>query len=254
MKSNLRKDALRMLARANELGLVTKSGTPLAVDQLEELLAAKAGYRNAHAYKAALESREAPALEQELPDESGSDYKLVSGTGVWIRMNQYLVHAFVREDDLSVSVYPGDAGQNEVKDLYVHDWEVEAELLKAAEIDDAVPMEIFRNWVRSEYKKDFDSLTSMLRCAALLSYQKKSDLKSVRFGSADELGKAYLNNTSESVIAQVTVAQEPYFLFVRWTGLDYELVWRDQEGQDIGESFAEYTENSVADLEKAIAN
>lgn len=43
-----RQIAARMTARAQDLGLQSKTGTPLVIDQLEELLAAGMGYRNAH--------------------------------------------------------------------------------------------------------------------------------------------------------------------------------------------------------------
>ena len=52
--------AMRMLKRAQALGLVTKSGTPVVVDQMEELLAAAAGFRNRHAWRASLKEARYP--------------------------------------------------------------------------------------------------------------------------------------------------------------------------------------------------
>jgi hypothetical protein len=51
---NEQRAASRMLKRAQALGLLSRDGTPLVVDQMEELLAAAAGFRNRHAWRASL--------------------------------------------------------------------------------------------------------------------------------------------------------------------------------------------------------
>jgi hypothetical protein len=51
---NEQRAASRMLKRAQALGLLSRDGKPLAVDQMEELLAAAAGFRNRHAWRASL--------------------------------------------------------------------------------------------------------------------------------------------------------------------------------------------------------
>jgi hypothetical protein len=55
---NEQRAASRMLKRAQSLGLLSRDGTPLVVDQMEELLAAAAGFRNRHAWRASLSNCE----------------------------------------------------------------------------------------------------------------------------------------------------------------------------------------------------
>jgi len=106
MKKEMRRDAARMLARATQLGLMTKDGKPIAaVDLMEELLAAKDGFRNAHTYRLALEKRSAPALKQEHPEQSDNDYRLVKGRGVWVSMEAFVVHPYLTDEGLIVDVY-----------------------------------------------------------------------------------------------------------------------------------------------------
>jgi hypothetical protein len=48
--------AERMLKRARALGLISRTGAPVVVDQMEELIAAAAGFRNRHAWRASLQA------------------------------------------------------------------------------------------------------------------------------------------------------------------------------------------------------
>lgn len=114
MNNDLNRRAKKMLTRANALGLVSKAGSALAVDVMEELVAAAEGYRNAHAYRAALKDREPPALEQEYPDEAGNDYKLVLGTGCWIAMGKFSVHPYLTRDGIVVDIHPRGASQKDL--------------------------------------------------------------------------------------------------------------------------------------------
>jgi hypothetical protein len=113
MKKEMRREATRMLARAAELGLTMKDGKPVVLDLMEELLAAKEGFRNAHAYRAALDSREAPVLVQECPDESGCDFCLVEGRGFWASMGLFSVHPYLTDEGIVIDVYGKKAESEE---------------------------------------------------------------------------------------------------------------------------------------------
>lgn len=99
------KAAKKMLRRAQELGLSATDGKELSVDTMVELLAAASGHRNRHAWLDEQDKLEAPALKQECPKESGSDYELVSGRGVWLTMGAFSVHPYLTDEGVVVDVY-----------------------------------------------------------------------------------------------------------------------------------------------------
>lgn len=121
MSKEMKRAAQRMLARAAELGLVTKDGKPVVVDLMEELLAASAGHRNAHTYRSHLARCEPAALEQEHPDEAPCDYKLVNGRGCWISMGAFSVHPYLTDEGVVVDVYAKGAENDSIASTYAFD-------------------------------------------------------------------------------------------------------------------------------------
>jgi hypothetical protein len=133
MTKNLSGLARKMCTRAKELGLVSATGAPLTVDVMRELIAAGEGYRNAHAYRAALAGQERPALEQEYPDEAGNDYKLVSGTGCWIAMGKFSVHPYLTSDGVCVDIFPRGASQEDLASVQALNADAQAILDRIAQ-------------------------------------------------------------------------------------------------------------------------
>lgn len=126
MNKELRRAAQRMLERARSLGLTTREGQPVVIDLMEELLAAGQGFRNAHAWRAALARREPPALVQENPDEAGSDFKLVRGRGCWISMGAFSVHPYLTDEGVVVDIYAKSAEDESLASTYAFDSDAEA--------------------------------------------------------------------------------------------------------------------------------
>ena len=140
MKKEMRRAATRMLARATELGLTTKDGKPVVIDLMEELLAAKEGFRNAHAYRVALDKREAPVLVQECPDESGSDFCLVSGRGFWATMGLFSVHPYLTDEGIVIDVYGKKAeGEESIASTYAFTADAEEAIAASRGGTDAAP-------------------------------------------------------------------------------------------------------------------
>lgn len=132
---NLTSDAQKMLKRAQALGLQSKDGKPLALDHVYELIAAANGYRNQHAYRAALAKREPAVLEQENPDEAGSDYKLVNGRGCWISMGAFSVHPYLTDEGVVVDVYPHKAEFESIASTYAFNSDAEAAYCEHEDVD-----------------------------------------------------------------------------------------------------------------------
>lgn len=159
MLKQLNKTARKMLARAIQLGLTGKNGSPLVADLMEELIAAAEGYRNAHAYRAALATREAPALVQEHPDEANNDYLLIEGKGCWITMGQYGVHPYLTDDGIVVDVHANGAEFESIATTWAHDSDAEDALCESEAID----IDDVSEWVGLHYKRNFDTETSKAR-------------------------------------------------------------------------------------------
>ena len=153
MKKEQRKVAQRVLARANELGLKSANGSALEIGQIEELLAAQAGYRNRHAHQAALRSCEAPALVQENPQEANNDYKLVSGKGVWIQMGAFSVHPYLTDEGVVVDVYAGGAEMDSITSTYAFDSDAEEQVLEYFGLE----LEEVEEWA-AEHKKSLETI------------------------------------------------------------------------------------------------
>jgi len=132
---NLTSDAQKMLKRAQALGLQPKDGKPLVLDHVYELIAAANGYRNQHAYRAALANREPAFLEQENPDEAGSDYRLVSGRGCWISMGAFSVHPYLTDEGVVVDVYPHKAEFDCIASTYAFTTDAEGAYCEHEEIE-----------------------------------------------------------------------------------------------------------------------
>lgn len=135
MKKEMQRAAQRMAARAQALGLVTKDGKEPVADLMEELLAASQGFRNAHAWRAAMATREKPVLELESPDEAGCDYKLVEGKGCWLTMGPFSVHPYLTDEGLVVDVYAKGAEDESIASTWVHENDAEAAYAKWEDVD-----------------------------------------------------------------------------------------------------------------------
>jgi hypothetical protein len=129
MTKELRSAALRMLTRANALGLTTKSGTDVVVDLMEELLAASQGYRNVHAYRAAL-AKQAPE------DTSGQlDVMVPAGRDCWVTMGAFTVHPNLTDEGIVVDVFATGAITESIASTYAMHEDAEVALGEAAGID-----------------------------------------------------------------------------------------------------------------------
>lgn len=134
MNKDIRSAALRMLTRANALGLTTKSGTDVVVDLMEELLAASQGYRNVHAYRAALAKQEAasPAGDQ-VPGQLG--IAVAAGQDCWVTMGAFVVHPNLTDEGIVVDVFAAGAVDESIASTWATQDDAEVALGEAAGID-----------------------------------------------------------------------------------------------------------------------
>lgn len=157
-----RRTAEKMHARALALGLTTKSGSPVVIDLMEELLAANMGFRNAHAARAHLSKggpMEPPALEQENPHESGSDYVLVNGRSCWLTMGVFSVNPYLTDEGIVVDVFANGAESEAIGSTWALFSDAEEELVSDLDID----VDEAEAWARSQGCKHFDALPSTER-------------------------------------------------------------------------------------------
>lgn len=156
MNKEIKASSTRMLNRANELGLTGKSGAPLDVRQMAELLAAEAGYRSCHAHAAALVNREAPALRLQKPDESGCNYELISDArGVWLKFGQYQVHVYFPHGDEGIIADIHNAGQEDNTLASAQLFHPDAEFALAEDL--AVDIDEVAEWVGLHYGRNFEA-------------------------------------------------------------------------------------------------
>lgn len=159
MKNSLTPQARRMLRRAQELGLKSADGSPLVLDQMTELLAAAEGFRNVHAYVAALARRDSPALEQECPEESNCDYRLVQGKGCWLTMGAFSVHPYLTDEGVVVDVYAKGAEDGSIASTWAMTQDAEAALCEWADVD----IEDVAAWALTQGVSAFDALEPLAR-------------------------------------------------------------------------------------------
>ena len=167
MNKTLIRQAQLMQARAEQLGL------PVVVDQIFELMAAAEGFRNAHAWRAALDKREPAALVQECPDESGSDYKLVNGRGIWLSIGAFSVHPYLTDEGVVVDVYArgcedGDAAAS----TWALTTDAEDAMLEHAEID----ADTVAAWAQAQKSQDFHDATADRRCALIREFVQRAQV------------------------------------------------------------------------------
>lgn len=159
MKISLTPQARRMLRRAQELGLKSADGSPLVLDQMSELLAAAEGFRNVHAYAAALARRDPPALEQECPEESNCDYRLVQGKGCWLTMGAFSVHPYLTDEGVVVDVYAKGAEDSSIASTWAMTQDAEAALCDWADVS----VEEVEAWAATQGVANFDALEPFAR-------------------------------------------------------------------------------------------
>lgn len=134
MNKDIRSAALRMLTRANALGLTTKSGTDVVVDLMEELLAASEGYRNVHAYRAALAKQEAAAPNaNQVPGQL--DITVAAGQDCWLTMGAFVVHPNLTDEGIVVDVFATGAVVESIASTWATQEDAEVALGEAAGID-----------------------------------------------------------------------------------------------------------------------
>ena len=73
-----------------------------------------------------LNERDPAALEQENPDESGNDYKLVNGRSCWISMGAFSVYAKLTDEGIVVDIYPYKAEFEALASTYAFNSDAEA--------------------------------------------------------------------------------------------------------------------------------
>lgn len=282
MTNEIRKSALRMLARANSLGLVSKTGAPLVVDQIEELIAADHGYRNVHAYKAALASRETPVLVQEHPDEAGNDYKLIAGKGVWIRMGRFSVHPYLSGSGVVVDIHTAHAEDAILDTASASDHDIEDALLTRHGMDDPTRLEELEAWVESSENKIYDDESVQSRLALIEKFaamksasifgtspnafiEHLSPVEAVagrltqllpssngfieNMGTAEDVA-ARLNHDAHSITTLHTAEYEDtdYDLRICKVGSDAFFEWVNQDGDPVGDMFYERTPDTVSEF------
>lgn len=134
MNKDIRSAALRMLTRANALGLTTKSGTEVVVDLMEELLAASQGYRNVHAYRAALAKQEVASPDAaEVPGQL--DIAVAAGQDCWLTMGAFVVHPNLTDEGIVVDVFATGAVDESIASTWATQEDAEVALGEAAGID-----------------------------------------------------------------------------------------------------------------------
>lgn len=260
MTKELRKSALRMLARANSLGLVSKTGAPLVVDQIEELIAADHGYRNVHAYKAALASRETPALVQEHPDEAGNDYKLIAGKGVWVKMGRFSVHPYLTDTGVVVDIHTAFA-QDEILDTAsASDLDLEDALLEHHGLDKPSKLEEFEAWLETTEDKNYDDETLQSRLALIEKFAAMQNSSIAgpssngfdeRMGTAEDVA-AQLNHDADSTTTLQTVEMggSDYDLRICKLGANAFFEWVGEDGDPVGDMFYERTSDTTHEFLK----
>ena len=83
-----------------------------------------------------LNEREPAALEQENPDESGNDYKLINGhKSCWISMGAFSVYAKLTDEGIVVDIYPYKAELEALASTYAFNSDAEAAYCESEGID-----------------------------------------------------------------------------------------------------------------------
>lgn len=148
MNKEIRSAALRMLTRANALGLTTKSGTDVVVDLMEELLAASQGYRNVHAYRAALAKQETAAPDAaQVPGQL--DIAVAAGQDCWLTMGAFVVHPSLTDEGIVVDVFAKGVVSESIASTWAMQADAEQALSEQEVIDfDDVEEALLRNYGR----------------------------------------------------------------------------------------------------------
>lgn len=83
-----------------------------------------------------LNEREPAALEQENPDESGNDYKLINGhKSCWISMGAFSVYAKLTDEGIVVDIYPYKAELEALASTYAFNSDAETAYCESEGID-----------------------------------------------------------------------------------------------------------------------
>jgi hypothetical protein len=133
MNKEIRSAASRMLARATALGLTTKNGSDVVVDLMEELLAASHGYRNAHAYRAAVAKTAPPALDVAATGEL--NVTVEQGQDCWVSIGAFVVHPKLTDEGVVVDVYAKGATDDTIASTWAMQEDAEAALCDQAGVD-----------------------------------------------------------------------------------------------------------------------
>lgn len=157
--------AEKMLARGLSLNLGQMAEgefKPLTEGHCQELKAADLGYRNLRTLWAALdkvEPPEAPVLEQEHPEESGSDYRMKDGEqGCWIRMTPFLVHLYFTDEGMVCDIHSDTPAFGEaIATTYAFAQEAEDAACDEFSGGEGIDLDDVAEWVGLHYRKNFDT-------------------------------------------------------------------------------------------------
>ncbi len=143
-----------MLNRAQQLGLVSSSGKPLVIDQIEELEAARLGFRNRHACRKALARQGEPALKLNTDDTSGAAYTMTpEAKECWITMGGFNVHLYFTDEGMVSDVFASGAEADSIASTYAFNSDVEDALAEEFGLD----LDDVAEWVGLHYGRNFDT-------------------------------------------------------------------------------------------------
>lgn len=154
------KNAQRMLARATALGLQGKLGQPVVIDQMEELEAARQGFRSNRAARAVLKSRKAAVLTLDSTAEAGNVFNLdESATDVWIQMAGFNVHLNLTAEGIVADVFALGAENESIGSTYAFNSDAEQALADELNVD----YDDLCEWVGLHYKRVYHTETPAKR-------------------------------------------------------------------------------------------
>ncbi len=156
------KRAQRLVQRTNALGFA-RDGKSMVIDQARELIAAEDGYRNWHAYRAALATATLAtegALVRENPDdqEDLNSYRLQDNhRGCWVKIGPFVAHLYrpFGDEGVILDLHISGHEDNTLSSAYCSYSDGEGELCSDLEID----IDDVAEWVGLHYHVNFDAET-----------------------------------------------------------------------------------------------